>query len=258
MRAPTESKPRKKKPPLRLSDAEVAEIDERIARRHQQKQWEIEHEIRMDEEQRQRLLHNDHTEGPWPDRLEPGTVSGVGDYVYTREEDAPLSKRRGFLEVARRDGMIRYVQKALLEPPGIDLDDYWRKRDPSWQFVMERLKGVPSNDWDRAIQQAIKDLFKTNIPPGPYTKAYLEAFYVDPDSRRRKRDQERALASVIAAEVDWLTKLLTEPKKFADAKTRAQAYLAPRWRKIVLDDRGRGLFSSGRALDQWLRDVLKR
>jgi hypothetical protein len=130
---------------------------------------------------------------------------------------------------------------------GIDISQYWMRRDPSWHFVLARLKGVDPNDWDRVIQQAIKDLFRTDIPVGPYTKAYLEAFCVcPPDPKDREDDQDQTLAHVIVHEVDWLTDLL-------DDKQRAQAYAAHHWRKVA-----RGRFSSGPALNMWVRRALNK
>ncbi len=64
-------------------------------------------------------------------------------------------------------GLIRYA----LAPgePGIDLDQYWRKRDPSWHFVMARLRGVHPNDVDRVIDEAVDDLLDSPIPLSQHT-----------------------------------------------------------------------------------------
>jgi hypothetical protein len=211
-----------------LSPAEVAEIDKLIRLKRQQVEQEGQEIICREEKERQILPRADHTEGPWPEPerfVEHGQTSD-GDYVYVREGDkAEVPAGHPFLiEVARRDGMIRYAWTGGLT---FDLGQYWNKYDPSWQFIMDRTEGVPPSDWDRAIQQAIKDLFRTDIPLGPYTKAYLEAFCVSPpDPKRRARDQERALASVIDDQVNWLAGLLRDAG-YTDATTRARAYLAP-------------------------------
>jgi hypothetical protein len=246
--APAKGKKRSRKPPLRLTDAEVAAIDELMKLRHQQNQWEVEDQVGQDEEQRQRLLHSDHSAEPWPGRLKPGTVSGIGDYIYAREE---VPAKPDWIEVARRDGMVRYVPKALLARDEINLDDYWRKRDPSLHFVMSRLKGVSVNDWDRKIDEALKDLLDTDIPPSQDIKQLIKARY-QPVPKQRERDQDRALASVINAEVEWLTELLADAG-YTDAKTRADACAALHWRKVVHQDRGRWRFLSGEALAAWMR-----
>jgi hypothetical protein len=235
-----------------LSPAEVAEIDKLIRLRHQQVQQEGQEIICREEKERQILLRTDHTKGPWPERLEHGSTE-FGDYVYVREGDKAHEVSAGhpfLIEVARRDGMIRYAWTGGLT---FDLSQYWNKYDPSWQFIVDRAAGVPPSDWDRAIQQAIKDLFRTNMPVGPYTKAYLEAFCVSPaDPKRRKEDQEQALAALIGGQVKWLADLLDEAE-FDDPTTRAREYLAPLWRKIVKQHCGRWRFSSGEALSAWLR-----
>jgi hypothetical protein len=256
MRAPVEGKKRSRKPSLRLSDAEITEIDELIKIEHQRVEQEGQEIFRRDEEERQILLREDHTAGPWPERLERGSTSD-GDYVYVREGDKAHEVPAGhpfLVEVSRRDGMIRYAWTGGLT---FDLSQYWSK-DPSWQFVMDRLGGVPANDWACVIQQAIDDLLDADIPLSRNVKQYIKYDrHARSDPKRRKRDQERTLASVINGQVKWLTALLADAD-FADAKTRAQAYLAPRWRKVVQDNHDRGRFSSGRALDQWVRWALKR
>jgi hypothetical protein len=241
-------KGRGRKPPLCLTEAESAAISELIELRHQQNQWEIEHQSRLDEERRQRLLRSDHGAEPWPERLDPGMVSSVGDYIYAHEG---VTADPYWIEVARRNGWVRYVSKAYLAPYGIDLEDYLCKRDPSWHFVMSRL---PGNDWsDRAIQQAIGELLDTGIPLSQETRQFIKDRYVCPPAlKQRERDQDRVLASVINDEVEGLTELLADAG-FTDAKTRAESYLAPHWRKVVQQDRKRSRFSSGEALAAWLR-----
>jgi hypothetical protein len=236
-----------------LSAAEIAEITELIKAVHQQTALECQEVFRQEERERQVLLREDHTAGPWPERLELIGLTEFGDgYSYVREGDKVHEVPAGhpFLrEVARRDGVIRYVATGGLT---IDLDQYWSKVDPSWQLIMTRTRGVPPNDWDRAIKAIIKELLKTATPLGPYTRAYLDAFCVelDPDPKRREHDRDRALAFVIAGQLGWLVELLDDYK---DAKTRAAEYLADLWRKIVQQDRGRSRFSSGPALTTWLR-----
>jgi hypothetical protein len=241
-----------------LSPAEIAEIDELIRLRHEQVKLEGEEIICQEERERQILLRADHTKGPWPVRLEHATSDG--DYVYVREGDKPHEVPAGhpfLIEVARRDGMIRYAWTGGLT---FDLNQYWNKRDPSWHFVMERLRGVAPNDWDRVIAQAISDLIvDRRIPLGEYTLHYIKDRHVcPPDPKRRARDQERALASVIDGQVDWLAGLLKDAGFKKGAKTRAREYLAPHWRKIVQQDCGCWRFSNGEALRKWVQWVLKR
>jgi hypothetical protein len=243
-----------------LSPAEIAEIDELILRKRQQVKWEAEDIICQEERERQILLRTDHTIGPWPEPeqlVEHGQTSD-GDYVYVREGDKAHEIPAGhpFLkEVARRDGMIRYAWTGGLT---FDPDQYWKRRDPSWHFVMERLRGVAPNDWDRVIAQAIGELIDRRIPLGEYTLHYIKDRHVcPPDPKRRARDQKRTLASVIDDQVNWLAGLLTDAG-YTDATTRAREYLAPKWREIVKQDCGRWRFSNGEALRQWLRWARKR
>jgi hypothetical protein len=244
-----------------LSPAEIAEIDKLILLKRQQVKWEAEDIICQEERERQILLRSDHTEGPWPEpeRLVEHGQSSDADYVYVREGDKAHEVPAGhpfLIEVARRDGMIRYAWTG----GGLtfDLDQYWKRRDPSWHFVMERLRGVAPNDWDRVIAQAIGELIDRRIPLGEYTLHYIKDRHVcPPDPKRRARDQERTLASVIGDQVKWLAGRLKDAG-YTDATTRAEKYLAPRWREIIKQDCGRGRFSSGEALRVWLRWARKR
>jgi hypothetical protein len=154
------------------------------------------------------------------------------------------------VEIARRDGLIRYA----LAPgdPEIDLDQYW-ERDPSLHFVMGRMRGVHSDDIDRVIDQAVDDLLDSNIPLSQFTKQFIKADRQKArDPKRWERTRDRTLALTIASRLDWLTGLLAHAG-FKDARTRAAEYLAVHWRKIVQEDRGRSRFSSGPALAAWLR-----
>jgi hypothetical protein len=250
------AKRRTRKPPRRLSAAEIAEITELIKAVHQQTALECQEVFDQEERERQVLLREDHTAGPWPERQELVGFTELGDgYSYVREGDKVHEVPAGhpFLrEVARRDGMIRYVATGGLT---IDLDQYWSKVDPSWQLIMTRTRGVPPNDWDRAVKAIITELLKTGTPPlGPYTRAYLDAFCVelDPDPKRRERERDRALAICIAGQLGWLVELLGDAD-FKAANTRAAEYLASHWRKIVQQDSGHSRFSSGPALTTWLR-----
>jgi hypothetical protein len=195
-----------------LSPAEVAEIDELIRLRHQQVKWEGEEIIRQEERERQILLRADHSKGPWPEpeRLPEHGSTSDGDYVYVREGDKAHEVPAGhpfLIEVARRDGMIRYAWTGGLT---FDLNQYWNKRDPSWQFIMDHLRGVAPNDCDGVIAQAIGDLIvDRRIPLGEYTLHYIKDRHVcPPDPKRRARDQERTLATVIDGRVNWLAGLL--------------------------------------------------
>lgn len=251
------AKRRTRKRPRRLSAAEIAEIDELIAQRRQETrqetEWECQDIILQEERERQILLRADHSVGPWPEpaRLGPRTTLGDGDYVYVREggEDEVPAGHPFLREVARRDGMIRYAWTGGLT---FDLSQTW-KQDPSWQFVITRLEGVPANDWDRVIDKAIDDLLDTNIPLSQGTKQYIkEDRHERADPKRREHDRDRILARCIASELDRLVELLRDAG-FKDAKTRAAEYAAGHWRKTVQQDRGRSRFSSGPALAAWLR-----
>jgi hypothetical protein len=253
------AKKRRTRKPLSLTPDEVAKIDELIAQRERQEtrqktEWECQDIILQEERERQVLLREDHTVGPWPEpeRLGPRTTLGDGDYVYVREggEDEVPAGHPFLREVARRDGMIRYAWTGGLT---IDLDQIWSKA-PSWQFVMTRLKGVPANDWDRVIDKAIDDLFDTDIPLSQGTRQYLkeDRHTTRADLKRREHNRDRILAHCIAYELDRLVDLLHDAG-FKDARTRAAEYLAGHWRKVVWQDRGRPRFSSGPALTAWLR-----
>jgi len=236
-----------------LSAAEIAQIDELIKARHEQHEWEGQEIFHQAERERQILLRADHTVGPWPERPPgPRATLDDGDYVYVREGGkAEVPAGHPFLrEVARRDGMIRYAWTGGLT---FDLSQTW-KQDPSWQFVMTRLKGVPANDWDRVIDEAIDELLDSNIPLSQGTRQYIKEHRhtTRADLKRREHDRDRILANCIAYELDRLVELLHDAG-FKDAKTRAAEYLAGHWRKIVKQDRNRSRFSSGPALAAWLR-----
>jgi hypothetical protein len=173
-----------------------------------------------------------------------------GDYVYVREK-AEVPAGHPFLrEVARRDGMIRYAWKGGLT---FGFSQTW-KQDPSWQFVMTRLEGVPANDWDRVIDKAIDDLLDTDISLSQGTRQYLKEgrHTTRADMKRREDDRDSILAYCIARDLNGLEELLHDAR-FKDARTRAAEYLAGHWRKTVQQDRDRKRFSSGPALTTWLR-----
>jgi hypothetical protein len=247
---------RTRKPPRRLSAAEIDEIDELImldrGRTDEQREWERLNCLRLDQDELNKLFRASPTT-PWPKEVGPGPTSGLDGFLYVREADGlPEEQRAHVVEIARRDGLIRYA----LAPgdPGIDLDQYWRKRDPSLHFVMARLRGVHPHDVDREIDEAIDDLLDTNIPLSQSTKQFIkEDRQQARDPKRRERNRDRALALIIASQLDRLTELLARHAGFEDARTRAAEYLAVHWRKIVQKVSGRSRFSSGPALAAWLR-----
>jgi hypothetical protein len=260
VRAPTEGKRRSRKRPLKLTPAEIAEIDELIARRRQETEWECQEVVLQEEEEERQLLlrlRKDPTGGPWPTPWpkQPGTKTSLSfdGCVYVHEEDALPARHPFLVEMARRDGMIRYAWTGGLT---FDLSQYW-KRDPSWQFVMTRLESVHPDDVDRVIDEAIDELLDSDIPLSRNTKQYIkEDRHARVDPKRRERNRDRALAFIIVDQVNWLENLL-EAADFKDAKTRAEEYLARHWRKVAMED-GRSRFSSGPALNAWVRWVVKR
>jgi hypothetical protein len=243
----------RKKPLSVLTPTEVAEIDGLIERRWWQQEQEGAALIRKDEDELKRLLRVS-ADTPWPKQLGPGITSGGDGYLYVRKEkDLSDEQRALVVEVARRDGVIRYAL-ATGDGPS-DLSQYWSKRDAGWDFVMSRLQGVHVDDFDRTLDQAIDELLDTNITAGPYTRAYIKYDrHARVNPKRRAHDQKRALASSIDAAVKWLTDLLQDAG-FVDAKMRAEAFMASHWRKVV---NGRSRFATGPALNTWLRTTLKR
>jgi hypothetical protein len=244
------TKRRTREPPRRLTAAEIAEIDALMEARHEQTALACREGLDQESRERQVLLREDHAVGPWPEQPGPRTAISDGGYVYVREGGDVVLDGHPFLrEVARRDGVIRCAWTGRLT---VDRSQTW-KQDPSWQFVMTRLEDVPANDWDRVIDKAVDDLLDSNIPLSQDTRQYIkEDRHARADPERRERNRDRALASTIASELDWLAKLLSDAGH-KDAKTRAAKYLAGFWRKIVQQDRGRWRFASGRALTMWLR-----
>jgi hypothetical protein len=253
-------KTRSRKPPLRLSAAEVAKIDQLIEDHRgrygtdEQREQERQHRLRHDEEELQRLVQRS-PETPWPKQVGPGPTSGRDGFLYVREEEERLQLAH-VVEVARRDGVVRYA----LAPgdPEIDLDRHWERRDPSWQFVMDRLKGVKPDDVDRVTDEVIDELFDSDILLSRNTKQFIkEDRHERADPKRRQRNRDRALAIVISGQVSWLENLL-RAWNFTAAKTRAEEYLARQWRETVKQDRRSSRFSSGPALNAWVRWALKR
>jgi hypothetical protein len=167
VRAPTEGKARSRKRPLKLTPAEIAEIDELIKIGRWQHEQERQRLLRHDEEELQRLIEQS-PKTPWPKQVGPGPTSGRDGFLYVREEEEGLQLAH-VVEVARRDGVVRYA----LAPgdPKIDLDRHWERRDPSWQFVMDRLKGVKPDDVDRVIDEAIERAVRQRHPAEPEHEA---------------------------------------------------------------------------------------
>jgi hypothetical protein len=247
-----------------LNRTEIAAIDELIKRSwmtderwmtDEQREQERQRLLRHDEEVLQRLVRAS-PKTPWPKRV--GPTSGRDGFLYVREKERLSEEQLALVvEVARRDGVVRYA----LAPgdPEIDIDQYWKRRDPSFKFILDRLNGVKSDDWDRAIDEAIDALLDSDIPLSRGTKLYLkEDRHERADSKRRQRNRDRARAVVINGQVDWLEQLLRDAD-FTDARTRAQDYLAHLWRKIEQQEgRARSRFSSGRALHTWVQWALER
>jgi hypothetical protein len=201
---------RTRKPPRRLSAAEIAEIDELIVLHRggtdEQREWERLNNLRLDQDKLDELFRASPTT-PWPLQVGPGITPGRDGFLYVRESDGlPEPQRAHLVEIERRDGLVRYA----LAPgePGIDLDQYWGKRDPSWHFVMARLSGVHPDDVDRVIDEAVDDLLDSNIPLSQSTRQFIKADRQQArDAKLRERNRDRALALNIAGQLDWLTKL---------------------------------------------------
>jgi hypothetical protein len=184
-------KKRSKKPPLRLTDADVREIDELIEAKRRQ--------------------------GEWPPRREPDAAK------------APAAKEA-----------LALLYKS----------QRWSKTDPGWQFVWSH----PSSD----RFQVIDDLLDSDIPMGRHARGFVKDVLRElRDPNRRERDGDRGLPFAVAIEVDIVADLL-KANGFEDAKTRAEEYLARQLREAVKRDRKHARFSSGPALNTWVRWALKK
>ena len=196
---------RTRKPPRRLSAAELAEIDELIeldrGGTDEQREEERQNLLRLDREKLNELVRASPTT-PWPKQVGPGPTSGRDGFLYVREADGLTEAQRAHVvEVARRDGLIRYAPAP--GDPGIDLDQCWRERDPSWHFITARLRDVHPGDIDRVIDEAVDDLLDSNIPLSQITKRFIKA-------------EEFSAAGVFQQTVTSGRALLKLPKLLAD------------------------------------------
>ena len=145
MSAPTEGKAR----PLRLSAAEIiALIEDHRGLTDEQREQERQHRIRHDEEELQRLLQKS-PETPWPKRVGPGPTPGRDGFFYVREEEGLQLPHA--VEVARRDGVIRYVLAPGYPETDIDRSDRYRMmmEENSLQFHLEGVRNA-----DEAVEAA--------------------------------------------------------------------------------------------------------
>ena len=121
--------------------------------------------LRHDEEVLERLVQRS-PETPWPKQVGPGPTPGRDGFFYVREEDA-LSE--GVVEVARRDGVIRYAPAPGYPETDIDRSDQYRMMLEE-NMLAPYLEGVRNEDEAvEAVDQWMADL----IDMGHYPSRHM-------------------------------------------------------------------------------------
>ena len=144
------AKRRTRKPPRRLSAAEIAEIDglvdgtaaSRTAAEHEPTCAVI--RTVLDK------LVRASPATPWPTHVGRRPVSGRDGFLYVREADGPIGDAVHASRCAPH-GMIRYA----LAPGNIDSHTGAR---PGWQFMHRACARRRSDDFDRVHDEAVDDL----------------------------------------------------------------------------------------------------
>jgi hypothetical protein len=125
--------------------------------------------LRHEEEELQRLVQRS-PETPWPKRVGPGLTPGRDGFLYVSEADGlPEQHREHVVEVARRDGVIRYALTPGYPETDIDRSDRYRMmlEENSLQF---HLEGVRNEDEAvEAVDQWMVDL----IDMGHYPSRHM-------------------------------------------------------------------------------------
>jgi hypothetical protein len=140
---------------------DIAEIDALIALRHWQNEQEGQNLLRCDRESLflPYVPHDPVAEEVGLGPLRPagcGVLTVGGDGFYGREAD-------GLPEAARVGGRDRAPRRADQVRAGTRRTAIHfgqsSEIDPSWQ-LSQRTRGVPPNDWDRAVKAIIKELLR--------------------------------------------------------------------------------------------------
>jgi hypothetical protein len=161
-----------------------------------------------------------------------------------QDERKPLSNDQIDALLESRWQRVRELQ-ALEDPI------FAEPADPDMRFILERVRDVSVDAFASAVDEAMDALLvTTDIPLSPFLRRSVTKEARDPE--RRKRNEDRALAAAIAANLDLVTRVLGDAG-VSNPTTRAAEYLADHWREVERRDGKRPRFNSGRALREWLR-----
>ena len=151
-------------------------------------------------------------------------MSGRDGFLYVREADGPL-ETASVVEIARHNGVIRYALA-----PGSDTYD---AHDPGWRFILARVRGIGTDNFDRVFDEAVNDLLDTNITLSPDIRQIIKGDrQTARDPKRRERNKDDALAFAVENHVRFVAGLLRDAG-YKDAQTRAAEHAADHWRKII-------------------------
>jgi hypothetical protein len=75
-------------------------------------------------------------------------------------------------EITRLEKSGAEITEAVLEGLGLWVPP---PAPPAWQFIQERLKGVPPEGCDSALRQALADLYARGIPQDKITRGFIAA-----------------------------------------------------------------------------------
>jgi hypothetical protein len=120
-------------------------------------------------------------EGDWEEYERWCVDRLLGVPVRTSKEERAKARRFSLRQQKEREALEAAI--AELEKSGVEvteevLEDFglWVPPvPPAWQFIQERLKGVPPEGCDSAFRQALADLHARGIPQDKFTRGFITA-----------------------------------------------------------------------------------
>jgi hypothetical protein len=143
----------------------------------------------------------------------------------------------------------RHRQTAKKKPQGLET-----LRDEGLQFILangfsKRSLSGRHFGWGDSDDVAIK-LLKSDVPLSQDNRRIIAGILSSRDPKRRKHNDDDALAHAIADSVGFVAAVLHRAG-YGDPITRATEFVADHWHKQ--EPKGRSRFNSGQTLTMWLR-----
>jgi hypothetical protein len=218
-----------KKPVSMLNNGELAALVEQIKLRHPDRQ-QLAEELKRNEEERL-LARKDPAGGPWPERPERRHSISFEGYEYVHEEDALPPKHPFLVEMARRDGMIRYAWRTKVYDAS-EPDEWEETRAMIEQATLYKYThGVSGDELEEAVHHWLVDLLDMGHYPSRHMLRMISGelqrlYWPDRGSHKQQaqRSKEQAKLYVERLEIDHLA--ATKYQSVRNARTRAEQDVA--------------------------------